>query len=182
MASAQKIATLPRKWLNRRRHLVVLHWISAVVIIWGTLSGFGIKLLPHDQPLRLGVEWLNPQVTTLFIPLFWWRTLLYLQARPWQIQPDSLRLRLQGMLYLAFYLTTHVVLFTGVFMMDHSIRLMGLLPMPQLVFDPDWLALLSRLHRDFCALLGLLVVAHLVMIAQQQLTGHNVMRRMRFGN
>ena len=163
----------------RRRNLIVLHWVSAWVIIWGTLSGFGVKLLPNGQPVRVFVEQLNPQVTTLFIPLFMWRTWIYLQSRPWQLHPDGVLQRGQGMLYLAFYLTINVVLLTGVLMMDHSIRLLGMLPMPQLVFDPDWLAVLSRMHRDFCVLLGGLMVLHLALVVLQQRAGRNVMGRMR---
>lgn len=161
-----------------RKDQVVLHWISAVVIIWATLSGFGVTLLPKENGFRHVVELINPQITTLFIPLFVWRGMIYLQTRPWTHWPISTMQRIAWMVHAGFYMAISAVLVTGVLMMDHSIMLLGILPMPQLVFDAGQLAWLKAVHHDLCAVLGLLVVVHVAAVAKHQLTGRKVLRRM----
>jgi cytochrome b561 len=156
---------------------VLLHWLSAVIILWATFSGFGVALLPEGNGVRAWVESLNPQVTTLFIPLFLWRLWLYLKARPEQAQ--TARQKIARLAHAALYLLVVGVLATGVLMMSHPVVLLAWLPLPQLVHSVDALAQLHTVHHILCAALGALVAVHILAVLQHQLAGHSVLYRMK---
>jgi cytochrome b561 len=156
---------------------VLLHWISAVVIIWATFSGFGVALLPEHDAVRAWVENLNPQLTTVFIPFFLWRLWLYLKAGPEEAQ--STRQKIARLAHLALYLLIFGVLLTGVLMMSHPVTLFSLLPLPQLVYSVDALAELHTVHHILCAALGVAVAGHVLAVLQHQLAGHSVLYRMK---
>lgn len=159
------------------RNRVLLHWISAVVIIWATFSGFGVALLPEHDAVRAWVENLNPQLTTVFIPFFLWRLWLYLKAGPEEAQ--SIRQKIARLAHLVLYLLIFGVLLTGVLMMRHPVTLFSLLPLPQLVYSVDALAELHTVHHILCAALGALVAGHVLAVLQHQLAGHSVLYRMK---
>ena len=159
------------------RARVLLHWVSAVIILWATFSGFGVALLPEGSPVRAWVENLNPQLTTLFIPLFLWRLWLYLKAEPEEAR--SAKQKIARLAHAALYLLILGVLLTGVLMMSHPVVLFALLPLPQLVHSVGALAQLHSVHHVLCAALGALVAVHILAVIQHQLAGHSVLYRMK---
>lgn len=159
------------------RTRVLLHWISAVIILWATFSGFGVAWLAEGNSLRTWVEGLNPQLSTLFIPLFIWRLYLYLKARPEPAR--SAREKIARLAHAALYLLIVGVLVTGVLMMSHPVLLLALLPLPQLIHSAGALTELHTLHHILCAALGVLVAGHILAVLQHQLVGHSVLYRMK---
>ncbi|CAK9886650.1 MAG: hypothetical protein XXXJIFNMEKO3_03095 [Candidatus Erwinia impunctatus] len=49
---------------------VVLHWLSAIIIIWATISGFMIFFLQPAQEIKDIIGFFNVSLTTVFIPFF----------------------------------------------------------------------------------------------------------------
>lgn len=159
------------------RNRVLLHWLSAIIILWATFSGFGVALLPEGNPVRVWVENLNPQLSTLFIPLFLWRLWLYLRARPEAAHNG--RQKIAKAVHATLYLLIVGVLLTGVLMMSHPVVLLALMPLPQLIHSVGALAQLHSLHHALCAALGVLVAVHILAVFQHQLAGHSVLYRMK---
>lgn len=166
----------PKPYTSTR---IYLHWISALVILWATLSGFGVTLLPVNHPVRQWVESVNPQITSLFIPLFAWRLWLYLSAPSEQSAGiRDLQKSIAKLTHTLIYLSISGVLLTGVVMMNHPVLLLGIIPLPQLLHSVPALADVQQLHHLLCAMLAALVALHLAAVLRHQLRGRSVLRRM----
>lgn len=158
---------------------IILHWISAAVIIWATCSGFLAVAQAPNSPVRQMIDAFNPQLATLFIPLFAVRLVLYLQSRPWRawrLKPagDNVAALGHGLLYLCITL----VLTTGLFLMPRPWMLLGVLRMPAMVQNQHDLAWLGAAHGGLCTFLALLVVGHIGAVFWHQTSGHPVLNRM----
>lgn len=151
-----------------------LHWLSALIILWATFSGFGVGLLAPEQPVRVWVETLNPQLTSVFIPFFLMRLWLYLRDESAQRHNKAAAL-VHGLLYLMIF----GVLASGVLMMDHPVTLLWVMTFPQLIHSSPLLAQIHEVHHLLCAGLALLVALHLGAVAMHGLRGHSVLHRMR---
>jgi superoxide oxidase len=159
---------------------VLLHWLSAGVILWASITGFIVVQLPLENPLRQVIDLLNPQIATLFIPFFLWRLALYLRAAPWAKPAASLQARAATLVHMALYTSITLVLVSGLFMMPAPWRLLGLVPMPQLTHGASALATVHGWHHASCVTLAGLISVHLLAVALHQLNGAHVLRRMRW--
>jgi len=157
---------------------IVLHWLSAGIILWATLSGFGVALLDQSNPFRHWVESVNPHVTSLFIPFFTWRLWLAIKSRPRRAQAKAHE-RLASAAHKAMYAAITGVLITGVLMMSHPVTLLAVLPLPQLVHSQIALTQLHELHHVLCAILAVLVALHLAAVVMHQVRGKSVLARMK---
>lgn len=160
------------------RTRILLHWLSAAVILWATLSGFGVSLLDQSDPFREWVESFNPQLTSLFIPFFVWRLWLAVKA-PARSTAKNAQARLASAAHKAIYAVVAGVLITGVLMMSHSVMLLALVPLPQLIHSKIALLELHEVHHALCAALAGLVALHLGAVVMHQVRGKSVLGRMR---
>jgi superoxide oxidase len=168
--------SLPAHYSTTR---IYLHWLSALVILWATVSGFGVELLPVDYPLRQWVETFNPQITSLFIPIFAWRVWLYLKSPSEQTRgTGSLQRRFAKLTHTLVYVCVSGVLLTGVMMMNHPVMLLGVMPLPQVLHSLTTLEDAHQVHHLLCATLAILVMLHLSAVLWHQLRGHSVLERM----
>jgi cytochrome b561 len=155
---------------------IVLHWLSAAVILWATFSGFGVVLLDPKHPLRQWVESFNPQLTSLFIPFFVWRLWLALRAEPrTSRKPQE---RLAHAVHMGIYAAVSGVLITGVLMMTHPVTLLAFVTLPQLIHSKIALLELHDLHHILCAVLAGLVTLHLAAVVMHHVRGKSVLGRM----
>ena len=157
---------------------ILLHWLSAAVILWATFSGFGVSLLDQSDPFREWVESFNPQLTSLFIPFFVWRLWLAVKA-PARDTAKNAQARLASAAHKAIYAAVAGVLITGVLMMSHPVMLLALVPLPQLVHSKIALLELHEVHHALCAALAGLVALHLGAVVMHQVRGKPVLGRMR---
>jgi cytochrome b561 len=171
-----ELSTPPHKPYSTRR--IYLHWVSAAVILWATFSGFGVSLLAQDDSFRLWVESVNPQLTTLFIPVFMWRVWLTVMAKPATTARDF-QVSLARWAHAALYIVVSGVLITGALMMTHPVNMLGLVQLPQLIHSATTLSTLHEVHHVLCALLAGLVAVHVLAVLQHQLMGRSVLWRMR---
>lgn len=71
---------------------ILLHWVSALVIIWVLLSGFYVAHLNVTPTTFHLVAFVNVAMTTLFIPIFLLRWLLRRTCSnpaAWRVQPGA---------------------------------------------------------------------------------------------
>ncbi|WP_460046047.1 cytochrome b [Pseudomonas sp. S2_H01] len=155
---------------------IVLHWLSAAVILWATFSGFGVVLLDQNHPFRQWVESFNPQLTSLFIPFFAWRLWLALRAEPRASRKPQERLA--HTVHMGIYAAVSGVLITGVLMMTHPVTLLALITLPQLIHSNIALLQLHELHHVLCAILAGLVTLHLAAVVMHHMRGKSVLGRM----
>jgi cytochrome b561 len=151
-----------------------LHWLSALIILWATFSGFGVGLLAPEDQLRVWVENLNPQLTSVFIPFFLARLWLYLRDRDTEVHN-----RVAGLVHGLLYLMIFSVLLSGVLMMTHPVSMLALVTLPQLIHSSVALQRIHELHHVLCAVLALLVAMHLGAVAMHALRGQSVLHKMR---
>lgn len=163
------------------RPRALLHWGSALVILWATVTGFAVALLDLPPALSAAIGFINVSLTTLFIPFFVLR-IGYALAQP---GPDdiahgnSLGRFLTQAGHLALYIATALVLASGVLMMDRPIDLFGLVTLPQPFTEPLLIEFFNASHRVFCVLLALLVAGHIGAVVIHQMRGHPVLDRMK---
>lgn len=151
-----------------------LHWLSALIILWATFSGFGVGLLAAEQPVRVWVETFNPQLTSLFIPFFGVRLWLYLRDRNTHVH-NRVAAVVHGLLYLMIF----SVLLSGVLMMTHPVTMLWVMTFPQLIHSSAVLERIHEAHHLLCAALALLVAMHLGAVVMHAVRGQSILHRMR---
>ncbi|NBA96206.1 cytochrome b/b6 domain-containing protein [Pseudomonas sp. R5(2019)] len=162
------------------RPRVLLHWCFAGIILWTTISGFGLSLVQLPEAAVNAIHFFNVSITAVAVPLFVVR-LLYLLIHPAPATPGHVG-RLNHMLitagHFSLYACTALVLITGVLMMDRPIDIFGLLLIPQPIQQPAVTAFFNAVHSDSCLLLALLVAGHIAAVLSHSLRGHSVLKRM----
>ncbi|WPP02324.1 cytochrome b/b6 domain-containing protein [Pseudomonas sp. HR96] len=156
----------------------MLHWLSAIFIVWALVMGSYVSFLPETARLREQVAQLNVSLATLFIPLFAWR--LWLRLRAEQAAPATLAEHMAHWAHWLLYGLTALVLVTGVLMMNRPIRIFDWLTLPQPLHDPALLKGLMQVHGVSCAVLAGLVGLHVLAVIKHELGGRRVLRRMGF--
>jgi cytochrome b561 len=166
--------------INYSKRRVLLHWLSAVIILWALMSGFYVAYIPVSASTAHWVGSLNVSLTTLLIPFFLWRAWLFFCER----KPCGVALSLGKKLALAvhalIYLTIGVVLLSGVLMMKSAISIFGLVRFPQPLADPLLIEQANTVHVLSCVVLALLIALHLCAVVWHEVSGRRVVRRMSF--
>lgn len=158
---------------------ILLHWISATVIIWVLVSGFYVAYLEVTQDTHHLIAFINVAMTTLFIPVFLLRWLLRLTKRkPRSLHDDPQGRRLAHVVHEGLYWITAIVLLSGVLMMDRDIDVFGWFSIAPLVSDPFWHRVWFKVHIASCLLLALGVSMHIAAVVLHELSGRRVLRRM----
>lgn len=166
--------------INYSRRRVLLHWLSAAIILWALASGFYVAYSPVSASTEHWVGSLNVSLTTVFIPLFVWRSWLFICAPQTCGTVLSLTKRLALAVHATIYLTIGVVLVTGVLMMKGAISVFGLVRIPQPLDDPSLIELANTVHTLSCVVLSLLIALHLCAVLWHEFSGRRVVRRMSF--
>lgn len=165
---------------NYSRRRVLLHWLSAGIILWALVSGFYIAYNPVSAATEHWVGSLNVSLTTVFIPLFVWRSWLFICASKTCGTVLSLTKRLALAIHTLIYLSIGVVLVTGVLMMKSAISVFGLVRIPRPLDDPSLIQLANTVHTQSCVVLSTLIALHLCAVLWHELSGRRVVRRMSF--
>lgn len=158
---------------------VLLHWISAAVILWTLSSGFYVAYAEVDDATQAWVGWVNVSTTTLFIPIF----ILRCVVRMLKPAPASLDRNPRGRLaariaHQALYWLTALVLLSGVSMMKGAIDVFGWWQIPAPVTDAAWQARWFTAHIASCFALAAVVALHLAAVVWHQSRGQAILRRM----
>lgn len=157
-----------------------LHWLSAAIILWATVSGLFISMADVSEGVKHWIGVFNVSTTTIFIPFFLWR--LYYRLRhpvPEYKDFSSMDTMKAKVVHWTMYLLVFVVLLSGVLMMDAPFIFLGIIELPQLVTHPALLQLFIDIHTFSTRFLALLVVIHLFAVAFHEWRGVAILRRMR---
>lgn len=165
---------------NYSKRRVLLHWVSAAIILWTLVSGFYVAYVPVPVAIKQWVGSLNVSLTTVFIPLFAWRLWLFFSNLEIRAAATCLNKSLALAVHAVIYLTTSVVLVTGVLMMTTPINVFGLVQIPQPLDDRQLTDLAFTVHILSCLALALLVALHICAVVWHESSGRRVLRRMTF--
>ncbi|AJI96148.1 prokaryotic cytochrome b561 family protein [Yersinia ruckeri] len=158
---------------------VILHWISAVVIIWATVTGFYVGLFNVSDELKTLTSFINVSLTTLLIPVFIIRLYFYFTSeRPEEINTNPFTRLIAHLVHFLLYLNITLVLVTGVLMMERDINVFDIFIIPQPIQDLSITGIFNTVHVFSCATLGTLIVLHIAAVVKHELSGKKVLRRM----
>lgn len=161
------------------RQRVLLHWLSAAVILWTLLSGFYVAGFEVSAHIKEAVAFFNVSLTTVFIPFYVWRLFLFFtHTRFSGMRSLSLVEALALFVHSSIYLTVGVVLVTGVLMMDRPINVFGVVEIAQPLSDPRLIEIFVTVHIGACVVLSLLLGAHIGAVVVHEACNHLVLRRM----
>lgn len=158
---------------------ILLHWLSAALILWVLVSGFWIAAVNVEQSTHDFISAINVSLGTLYIPIFLTRWMVRLNCfRPQNLRTNA-RLRLMAStVHEGLYWSTAAVLLSGVLMIRRNVEVFDWFTLPALLEDPLWLDIWFVLHRASCVLLALLLVMHVGAVIMHALQGRSVLRRM----
>lgn len=156
-----------------------LHWISAIIIIWGSLSGFYVALFNHSLQLKNWIGFLNVSLTTIYIPIFMLRVWFACRhGKPTDSLLSHKEEELAAAGHFLLYSNIAVVLFTGVMMMEIPINVFGIFELPNPINDTSITGLFNSLHILSCITLGVLIIGHISAVVKHHLKGKPLLRRM----
>jgi len=157
-----------------------LHWISALVILWASISGLYIAFFELETQIKSKILSFNVSITTVFIPLFCWR--IYYRIKhgvpPAHPTMSALEVKLAHVGHTVLYVLVSLVLVSGVLMMDHDVSVFQLVTIPQLLQQPSNIHFFETMHLYTCRLLAALVVCHLAALIKHEMMGRRILKRM----
>ena len=160
---------------------VFLHWLSALVIIWATLSGFYVALFKVSPQIKSLIGFINVSTTTIFIPFFIARLyFMFRHGKPEESKPKTFSFYMAHFIHIMLYLSIAMVLVSGVLMMDRDINVFNLFYVPQPLHQVALTALFRQYHSFCCTMLAFLVFIHISAVFKHHLSGNKILSRMRF--
>lgn len=158
----------------------VLHWVSAVIIVWSLLSGFYVAVFTVPAAIKAWVGFFNVSLTTFYIPVFVLRVYCSFSHGLDFSTRRSLQEYMALFVHKAMYLVLAVVLATGVLMMDRPINVFNLFAISPFLSDPATIARYTQVHVLSCVGLLLMLVLHIGAVVLHEKRGKRVMARMSF--
>ena len=158
----------------------VLHWVSALVILWATISGFIITTLNIDETIKHQIASLNVSVTTIFIPLFLFRV-IYRLIRGVPANADTLtesEASIARAMHILLYVLVSVVLVSGVLMMKQDFSLFNTFKLNHLIIDKNELRFFREMHTFSTIALAACIALHLVALLKHEISGKRILNRM----
>lgn len=158
----------------------VLHWLSATVILWATISGLFlafVELAPHTKNQILDF---NLSVTTVFIPFFIWRILNSFKTdKPSYDDAFSTQdIKLADYMHKLLYLLVSLVLLTGVLMLEKDFQIFKMGHFTHIVDDQNTLDLFKLIHHYSSYILATCIVLHVLAVVKHEYKGLPVLRSM----
>ena len=158
----------------------LLHWVSAVIIVWALLSGSVVAIFAVPASVKAWVFFFNVSLTTLYIPVFVVRVYCsFTHGLDFSVR-RSPREYLALWVHKTMYVVLAMVLATGVLMMDRPINLFNLVSFAPFHSDPASIVWYSRVHVLSCVALLLMLVMHIGAVVMHERRGKRVMARMLF--
>ena len=158
----------------------LLHWASALVILWATFSGTYIAVFAVDDRLKHTIAEFNVAVTVAFIPVFLWRVLyrVHRGMPSYGATLSATNASAANWVHFAPYLLTGLVLFSGLLMMTRDIYVFNLLVLPKVFSDPNVADFFNRLHVYSSRFLGFLILVHVGAVLKHRHAGTPILQRM----
>lgn len=159
----------------------LLHWLSAIIIIWTLISGFSLAVVNWSPPVKLALADFNVVLNILFTPFFFLRIFYrWKYGAPVSHLSGRRQAMVAAVVHALLYWVTAAALLTGMLMMDRGINVFGLFAVLPVISLPYWQGVLHTVHFVLCGVLLLLVMAHVGAVFMHALSGRSVMGRMTF--
>ncbi|WP_153301462.1 cytochrome b [Endozoicomonas arenosclerae] len=156
-----------------------LHWLSAGVILWASITGFYVALVSENPTMNQWIGFINVSLTTLFIPFFILRCFhTLLSKKPDTPNLSRLNQKIAHGMHQLIYLATAAVLVSGVMMMEREISIFGLVEIPHLLAEGELTTLFARAHKYSCVVLASLISLHIVAVIKHEISGIRIIRKM----
>ncbi|MEH6575717.1 MAG: cytochrome b/b6 domain-containing protein [Amphritea sp.] len=156
----------------------ILHWISAVVIIWSSITGTYVSFSANLE-LQALIAHINVSITSLLIPIFAVRIVYRLcRSGPAPLSGRPLEQLAARIGHFLLYGLTTTVLISGVLMMTQSIQIFDWFSLPQPLEDQVLNRLFDKVHKVTCRALAVMIVVHLAAVVRHQYFGRPVLQRM----
>jgi cytochrome b561 len=157
-----------------------LHWISAAVILWATVSGFWAATLAEGSAAREAISGFNVALTALFIPVFGVR----MAMRPWIVTPEPVagsqaQRAAARLAHGGLYVLTTIVLVTGLLSAGPTVDIFGLVDVHMTGLTQADRIEARHIHALSCRALAVLVTLHILAVITHQRAGTDVLARMR---
>ncbi len=106
----------------------LLHWISALVILWAAISGFYLTSLNNDESIKHQIAELNVSITVVFIPFFFWRVIHRIKhgIPSYGNLLSEREVKIARAMHILLYTLVTVVLLSGILMMKKDFTVFNL--------------------------------------------------------
>ena len=156
-----------------------LHWLSAVVILWATGSGFYILFARPSESVVNIIADFNVALTLLFVPVFAMRVILRcLWLKPVNNQLLKHQQKLADIGHGCLYVTVSVVLISGVLMMERDMTVFGWFEVGAILTNGHLTEVFSKIHRVANVALFILLFVHILAVIKHELSGIPMLRKM----
>jgi cytochrome b561 len=156
----------------------MLHWLSAVIILWATLGGLYIILPTTEEHIKLQIAELNVSITTLFIPIFCFRIVYRIINKTPQGLVLTLGEKVAKCMHNFLYILVSFVLVSGVLMMDRPIPIFDFFQFTQLLDNSNIIAFFKNFHKYSTQLLALCILLHILAVIKHEIMGQKILKRM----
>lgn len=152
----------------------IFHWISAVIILWATITGTYISTFDTSKETTEVISFLNVSATTILIPIFIARILNRISTDT----NSKTKNRIAEFVHDMMYVIISIVLISGILMMDREINIFNLATIPRIIMDKETNDMCHMIHTIFSRTLGVLVILHLLAVAKHEYSGNRVLGKM----
>jgi cytochrome b561 len=158
----------------------ILHWVSALVILWATISGLYIAFSNTEDHIKLHITELNISITTLFIPIFFFRILYRMISKvpPHSASISTVEMKMASLMHKFLYALVSTVLLSGVLMMDNPISIFNTFQFTPFLDNSNSVDFFNTLHKYATQLLAFCIFIHIVALIKHEVRGEKILRRM----
>ncbi len=157
----------------------LLHWFSALVILWACVSGFYAVFGNAKDSITEFITSFNISLTTTFIPVFIIRVYCRIKRRKRILKNGALSIGpTANFIHFLIYILITVVLLSGVLMMRNDIEVFGLISFPSVLQEQTLTEFFSCIHRYSTMALFALVLLHILAVAKHEIRGKRILKRM----
>ena len=157
----------------------ILHWLSALIILWAMGSGFYILLAQPPEEVIHTIADFNVSITLLFVPVFIIRLVVsHVSEKPTTPQLGNRQQQLAHRVHVVMYWMVSIVLITGVLMMDRTMNVFGWFELNSVFSAGIITESFFTLHRAANILLTLLLLGHVLAVIKHQWNGVPILRKM----
>ncbi|GLS24974.1 cytochrome b [Marinibactrum halimedae] len=161
----------------------IFHWISAVVIIWASISGFSLSLI-SDESIKHAIGAFNVSITTVLIPVFFARIVYRIKLQLCGEYPaehpgvSKSEKKMAHLGHIGLYVLSSIVLVTGVLMMQSPIEVFYVFQIPNVITDSHLAEQYEVFHSHACRALAGLIIVHVLAVIWHRRQGRCVLKRM----
>lgn len=163
------------------QHQIILHWLSAIIIIWAIFSGFTVGFMPTNSNIKTLIAEFNVSITILFIPLFIFRVYLkFKHPNPAYTNMNRSRILLAINTHRFIYILIFVILGSGVTMLKDSYNIFNLFTLHPVVESKYIRVESQNLHIVSSIMLSALVFLHVGAATVHLIKRNEIFSRMTF--